>query len=126
MSMSCPRQEVASLWRTERCHCERPVGGGGLERLSSNWGLPTHACPATPYLLQEYPSSHERWLSEGRVLVHCSTSGGFGDYLKSLPSALVLSMLLELALVLRCDVPTFDPLNPKREQFLHKHMPSML
>ena len=102
------------------------LGNGGqhpLGNASHGWGLPTHLCPATPYLLHEYPKLHRQWLAEGRYLVHCSTSGGFGDYLHSIPSVLVLSMLTELALVLRCDVPTFDPSNPQREQRLHEYLP---
>lgn len=126
----CPTtpSERQALHSGERCHCGRS-SATGLQPAPGNesgWGLPTSKCPATPYLLREYPESHRRWLSEGRVLVHCSTSGGFGDYLRSIPSVVVLSMMLELALVLQCDVPTFDPLNPKREQALHKRMPRML
>ncbi|KAL1529753.1 hypothetical protein AB1Y20_000689 [Prymnesium parvum] len=126
----CPRAPAAlqALHQHERCHCGPPNAtepAGRDHRPPARWGLPTHACPATPYLLHEYPQLHRRWLSEGRVLVHCSTSGGFGDYLRSIPSVVVLSMMLELALVLQCDVPTFDPLNPKREQSLHRHMPRL-
>ena len=125
----CPASSEAraDLHRDEICHCGalHPVRKNATEAHLRGWGLPTHACPATPYLLTEYPELHKRWLSEGRVLVHCSSSGGFGDYLRSIPSVVVLSMMLELALVLLCDVPVFDSLNLKREQELHKHMPKM-
>ena len=102
-----------ALHKGERCHCGRNItnalnsqnASGSRHRLprldtTTGWGLPSHACPATGYLLSEYPALHQKWLKEGRVLVHCSTSGGFGDYLRSIPSVVVLSMLLELALVL--------------------------
>jgi hypothetical protein len=141
MLHGCPAEgeERQTLHQGEQCHCgaRKPGTGSSLANtsgvgrshaaghVSAGWGLPTYACPATPYLLDEYPALHRRWLEEGRVLVHCSTSGGFGDYLRSIPSVVVLSMLLELALVLQCDVPVFDPLNPHRELRLHTQMPRM-
>lgn len=73
-------------------------------------------------MLEEYPRLHRQWLSEGRVLVHCSMSGGLGDYLKSITSMVVLSMLTELALVLQCDVPVYDHWNKQRSNALPVHL----
>lgn len=142
MLAGCPiGPELQELHRGQQCHCSKSHPGTAdvsfngsvavrskiqaTDRHMYGWGLPSGSCPATPYLLDEYPARHRQWLSEGRVLVHCSTSGGFGDYLRSIPSVVVLSMFLELALVLQCDIPTYDPLNRLREQRLHLHMPRM-
>jgi hypothetical protein len=130
----CPSGAPArsALHHGMRCHCGAPASttttasgadsSDDASTLASGWGLPTHACPATSYLLEQYPVRHREWLEQGRFLVHCSTSGGFGDYLRSLPSVVILSMLTELALVLECDIPTFDPSNKQREQKLHKFL----
>lgn len=37
------------------------------------------------------------------MLYHCATSGALGDYLRSIPEALVMSIILERAFVLQCD-----------------------
>mmetsp|Transcript_33176 Transcript_33176/g.82805 ORF Transcript_33176/g.82805 Transcript_33176/m.82805 type:complete len:221 (-) Transcript_33176:76-738(-) len=71
-----------------------------------SWGLPTAACPASDYLLTDYPASHGQWRAQGRVLVHCSRSGALGNVLRSVPTALLVAMMLDLALVLGgCDRP---------------------
>ena len=44
--------------------------------------------------------------ARGHVLYHCSREGALGNYLRSVPEALVLSVLLDRAFVLRCDMPT--------------------
>ena len=116
----------ASLQRGERCRCplvrssRRPQSHKG--GMGEAWGLPTHQCPAGDYLLRSYPAQHAVWLAQGRVLFHCSSSLGFGDYLRSIPPALVVAISMELALLLQCDIPTFDPLNPKRPVLHGQHV----
>ena len=77
-------------------HDSRPV----------SWGLPTAACrlddAASRFWLIEFPAKHARWKREGRVLIHCDRSA-LGNYMRALPTALLVSVLLELALVLECD-----------------------
>ena len=117
---------VARIRRQERCHCgltnnvhtsdhgpTAPVGrGNGLASARAGrrprWGLPTAACPATHYLTSVYPRLHRERLKRGDVLFHCSRSGAFGDFVRSIPEALAISILLDRAFVLQCDTVTKD------------------
>ena len=69
------------------------LGEGGESKYPTN----------VNYLLEEYPRKHATWLRKGRVLYLCSRAGGWGDYLRTIPHAFVLSVLLDLAFVLECD-----------------------
>ena len=113
-------EAVERVHRMERCHCGAaapalpPHPGRALlarrqrrARLPA-WGLPTAACPAARYLVKDYPRQYQRLRSEGRILFHCSRAGGLGDYMRSVPEAIVLAVLLERAFVLRCDTSTKD------------------
>ena len=73
----------------------------------SSWGLPSAGCPGnwTHYWTHIYPQQHREWRAQGRVVVHCTEHTGLGNYLRSLTSALVYSMVTEQALTLRCDRP---------------------
>lgn len=128
LGITCLAQDETrwGVQQDSRCSCASPASPKHADTTAEEhhhgWGLPTHACPATSYMVEAYPALHRKWLSEGRVLVHCSTSGGFGDYVKSLPSVVVLSMLTELALVLQCDVPAFDAWNKQRANELPRHL----
>ncbi|KAG8456942.1 hypothetical protein KFE25_012628 [Diacronema lutheri] len=44
----------------------------------------------------------------GHVLIHCARSGALGNYLLTLPAALLFAIVLGRALVLECDEPAFD------------------
>lgn len=80
----------------------------GVAEAPTPWGLPTATCPATPYLLEQYPRLHAQWKRSGRLLVHCARSAALGNYVLSIPAALLLSILLERALILECDEPAED------------------
>ena len=82
------------------------VRAASVEALQP-WGLPTARCPA-PESLAEYASQHARRKREGRVLVHCESAGGWGNYARSLPLAVLVALILELALVLECDEQITD------------------
>ena len=102
----------ASGAHTERCRCSSVARTTNLTVAPSrveHWGLPTPSCPAVPYMLKEYPTLHRRWHAEGRILIHCSRSAGLGNYMRSVPAAVLLALLLDRALVLRCDRPWKDP-----------------
>ncbi len=43
------------------------------------------------------------------MLVHCSRSASLGNYMRSVPAAVLLGLLLDRAIVLRCDRPWKDP-----------------
>ena len=99
-----------------RCQCAavqdaRTRGEGGPKTVDGGrahgWGLPSHGCPGnwTRYFTDVYPRLHREWMAQDRVVVHCSPSAGLGNYLRSLPSALIYSMATEQALVLDCDDP---------------------
>lgn len=105
------------------CHCGalnstaplRHRRGRSHASTSRAWGLPSEGCLATnwtTFLVRDYPALHRQWRAEGRVLEHCSRSTGLGDYLRSLPSALVFSALTELALTLRCGAQLKDEGRP--------------
>ena len=66
------------------------------------WGLPSAGCSAhwTRYFTEVYPRKHAEWRAQGRVVVHCCPSSGLGNYLRSLPPALIYSMVTEQALTL--------------------------
>ena len=76
------------------------------------WGLPSAGCSAhwTRYFTEVYPRKHAEWRAQGRVVVHCCPSSGLGNYLRSLPPALIYSMVTEQALTLACDDPPNFPL----------------
>ena len=66
------------------------------------WGQPNPQCPAGSKL-QAFAAAHEHRKRNGRILLHCETASGLGNYLRSVPVAALLAMVLELALVLECD-----------------------
>ena len=64
-----------------------------------------HSTPATglcAYFEDAYPAQHARLLSEGRLLLYCPSSSGFGAWLYGLQSLVVASVLTERALILAC------------------------
>ena len=77
-------------------------------RRQPRWGLPTAACPAPRYLTHDYPRLHRERLRRGDVLYHCSNTGALGDYPRSIPEALVLSIVLDRAFLLQCDITNRD------------------
>lgn len=92
------------------CGCTASSSGAAAKvtkNLTRDWGLPTPGCSArwTRYFTEVYPRQHAEWRAQGRVVVHCCASSGLGNYLRSLPSALVYSMITEQALTLACDDP---------------------
>ena len=109
--------QSSRIIKQTRCRC-----GASLHTSSppeeAHWGLPTPGCSSVPmhrwtaFLVNEYPAAHRRWRSQGRVLVHCTSSAGLGDYLRGLPAVMVLSILTELALTLHCDMPMMDSGRP--------------
>ena len=95
----------------ERCLCGNVSAAPAQahprrHRGRSPWGLPTAACPTTRYLTHVYPRVYRELRARGRILFHCSRAGGLGDYLRSIPEALAVALLLERAFVLRCDTTT--------------------
>ena len=73
-------------------------------RVPTGWGLPTAMCPASTFLTDEFPALHRRWLRDDRVLYHCPDASGLGDFMRGIPSSFLLSILLELAFVIDCDL----------------------
>ena len=64
---------------------------------------PGHSTPATgscAYFEDAYPAQHARLLSEGRLLLYCPSSSGFGAWLFGLQSLVAASVLTERALIL--------------------------
>ena len=64
-----------------------------------------HSTPATgscAYFEDAYPAQHARLLSEGRLLLYCPSSSGFGAWLFGLQSLVAASVLTERALILAC------------------------
>ena len=55
-----------------------------------------------PYFHSVYPQQHKRWRSEGRLLLFCGESAGFGAYLSGVVAAFVASVLSERALIIGC------------------------
>ena len=115
-----PSYDVRSQsWSADTCHpikahsagvgcaCKASIGdasAAGAAAPMGGWGLPTSSCPISPYLRDELPALHVQWMQQDRVLYHCPDAGGFGDWLRGLPSAFLLSIMLELAFVIDCDV----------------------
>ena len=83
-------------------------------RSSLRWGLPTPRCEATRWLLDEYPRLLRHLRDEGRVHIHCSREGALGNYLRTLPTVLVVSVILERALIIWCDESNLDLGRPVR------------
>ena len=88
----------------ETCTCAAPMGSSSSLPADERWGLPSDGCPAAPYLVDEYPKRHAALIAEGRILIHCARSNNFGNYLQSVPSAVLMSVLTDRALILECDV----------------------
>lgn len=95
---------------------ERCDGSGGVADARGNassigdgaWGLPALGCPAPPReLLNSYPVRHAMLAREGRVMQYCYHAP-LGNYLEALPAAFLLSLLLDLALIVHCDVRRGD------------------
>ena len=83
------------------CGAARPRHGSHRKP----WGLPSSGCSNSwvRYWTEVYPKQHAEWRARGRVVVHCTDHNGLGNYLKSLPSALIYSAATEQALTLACD-----------------------
>ena len=96
------------MHKEQQCQSSASVSPQVDDSAPVSWGLPTAACPldeeAARFWLTEFPAKHARWKKEGRVLIHCDRSA-LGNYMRVLPTALLVSVLLELALVLECDKP---------------------
>ena len=88
--------------------CAPSTSTAPLRREHGKWGLPSASCSAnwTRYWTEEYPRQHRAWRAQGRVVAHCSEHTGLGNYLRSIPAALVFSMVTEQALTLLCDMPS--------------------
>ena len=113
--MACSRVEEGD------CRCSAH-GMAPLDPEMKRWGLPTPECPAAPYLLHDFPIQHQQWRAQGRVLVHCNRGTGLGDYLRGLPSAFILSLILELAFVVECDqVQTNSGLPMRLSHYLQRY-----
>lgn len=107
MEDACAAQEQPA---SGECRCKASSSDNSTNASSHSkldWGLPTPSCNAqwTHYFTNIYPQKHAEWRAQGRVVVHCSASSGLGNYLRSLPSALIYSMITEQALTLACDDP---------------------
>lgn len=90
------------------CQCARPAPLPVPEVSDTDertWGLPSAGCPGnwTRYWTHVYPRLHREWRAKGRVVVHCTHHTGLGNYLRSVPGALVYSAITEQALTLYCD-----------------------
>ena len=107
MAQQC-EEARPSMHKEQQCQSSASVSPQVDDSAPVSWGLPTAACPldeeAARFWLTEFPAKHARWKKEGRVLIHCDRSA-LGNYMRVLPTALLVSVLLELALVLECDKP---------------------
>ncbi|KAG8459530.1 hypothetical protein KFE25_012865 [Diacronema lutheri] len=99
---------LGALRAAERCD-GRGVHDGDEPRLNASaWGLPAAGCPAPSAELVGAYSRRHAWLkAQGRVLQYCYHAP-LGNYLEALPAALLISILVDLALVLHCDVRPGD------------------
>ena len=93
-----------------RCRCATAAASmervdAKLEQHKHDWGLPSAGCTGnwTHYWTRIYPEQHRRWRAQGRVVAHCTDHTGFGNYLRSIPAALVYSAITEQALTFMCD-----------------------
>ena len=107
MAQQC-EEARPSFDKEQQCQSSASVYPQVDDSAPVSWGLPTAACPldeaAASFWLTDFPAKHARWKKEGRVLIHCDRSA-LGNYMRVLPTALLVSVLLELALVLECDQP---------------------
>ena len=109
-SLHCNSRGSRSLGGTP-CRCDKPAAMPASDDVTplptSSWGLPSAGCPGnwTRYWTEVYPQQHRAWKAQGRVVVHCTHHTGLGNYLRSVPGALVYSMITEQALTLHCDDP---------------------
>ena len=109
----------------ETCTCAAPMGSSSSLPADERWGLPSDGCPAAPYLVDEYPKRHAALIAEGRILIHCARSNNFGDYLQSVPSAVLMSVLADRALILECDVEGAAINVTLTSQKLHRYFMSL-
>ena len=91
------------------CHCGRAPVVSEHAPVSQRWGLPSASCPASHYLLHQYPKLHAQWSEEGRVLAFCWIPTGWGNYLLGVSTAVLMGILLDRAVILNCGD---DPANP--------------
>ena len=107
----CNSSAAARATLGSGCRCGRAPPASS--EIAPRYGLPTEPCPLSVGL-QRYAARHPKLLAEGRVLIHCSRSGAVGNYVRSVPAAVLLAILLDRALVLRCDRPLRDGGRPVR------------
>ena len=82
------------------------TGGDGVVLDASSFGLPSAACPISAQRVHALRVRHRQNREAGRILHYCNPDA-FGNYLFPLPMAILVSLLLDLALVLDVEQSTF-------------------
>jgi hypothetical protein len=73
-------------------------------------------------MMEDYPRRYQQQREAGNVLVFCSRSGGWGNFVQALPAAVLLSLLLDQAFVMECDVEVRDIDDPRKLVTLHSRL----